>query len=272
MPPATSREAKVSQYLACARMQFATVLAYRADYLLTLVMLLAQVYLLRVVWTAVYADRGATAGISVHTMVAYATLATVQYALFNPWRFSLIPTRVREGKVAVDLLRPIGFCGQMLAGQIGGTAATLPFVLLALPFALLIGGASAPPTWASTLAYPVSLLLGYAITQLLALLLGMVAFWTLEISGIFMIYRFVAQFLSGALVPLWFMPGPLRTVAELLPFQATAYIPNATYLGQLTGGALTKALLVQVLWVGALIGLARLVWSRAVYRVIVQGG
>jgi ABC-2 type transport system permease protein len=262
----------VSRYLACARMQFATVLAYRTDYWLTLVMLLAQVYLLRVVWTAVYADRGPTAGISVHTMVAYATLASLQYALFNPWRFSQIPARVRQGLVAMDLLRPIGFVGQMLAGQFGGTLAALPFVLVALPFALLVGGASAPATWVSTLAYPVSLLLAYVISQLLALLLGMVAFWTLETTGIFMIYRLVAQFLSGALVPLWFMPGPLRTAAQLLPFQATTYVPNATYLGELTGGALTTALLEQVLWVGVLIVVARLVWSRAVHRVIVQGG
>jgi len=262
----------VSRYLACARMQFATVLTYRTDYLMTAVLLLAQVYLLRVVWTSVYADRDVANGIDVHTVIAYATLATVQYTLFSPWRFSQIPQRVREGKVAMDLLRPVGFCGQMLAAQVGGTAATAPFLLLALPFALLIGGATAPPTTGAAVAYAVSLALAYAISQLLALLVGMVAFWTVENTGIFMIYRVVAQFLSGALVPLWFMPGPLRAVAQVLPFQATAYTPTATYLGQIHGSGLATALGVQVLWVGLLSALARLVWSRAVHRVVVQGG
>ncbi|GAA4735738.1 ABC transporter permease [Phytohabitans rumicis] len=262
----------MSRYLACARMQFATVLTYRADFLLTLGLLLVQIYLLRVVWTAVYADREVAAGVSVHTMIAYATLVSVQYALFTSWRFSQIPQRVREGKVAMDLLRPVGFCGQMLAGQVGGTAATLPFILVVLPFALLVGGAAAPASALAAVCYAVSLLLAYVITQLLALTVGMVAFWTLETTGMFMIYRVAAQFLSGALVPLWFMPEPLRLVAQLLPFQATAYTPTAAYLGQLHGSGLAAALGVQVLWVGLLAALARLVWSRAVYRVVVQGG
>jgi len=262
----------VSRYLACARMQFATVLAYRADYLLTAVLLLVQVYLLRVVWTAVYADRGVADGITEHTVIAYATLATVQYTLFSPWRFSQIPQRVREGKVAMDLLRPVGFCAQMLAGQVGGTAAMAPFLLLALPFALLAGGAAAPPSALAAVAYAVSLVLAYTISQLLALLVGMVAFWTVENTGIFMIYRIVAQFLSGALVPLWFMPGPLRVLAQVLPFQATTYTPAATYLGEIHGSGLAVALGVQVLWVGLLAALTRMVWSRAVHRVVVQGG
>ena len=253
-------------------MQFATVLTYRTDYLLTAVLLLVQVYLLRVVWTAVYADRGVADGITVHTMIAYATLATVQYTLFSPWRFSQIPERVREGKVAMDLLRPVGFCGQMLAAQVGGTAALASFMVLALPFALLVGGATAPPSAGAAVAYAVSLLLAYAISQLLALLVGMVAFWTVENTGIFMIYRVAAQFLSGALVPLWFMPTPLRVLAQVLPFQATAYTPTATYLGEIHGSGLAVALGVQALWVGLLTALARLVWSRAVHRVVVQGG
>jgi ABC-type uncharacterized transport system permease subunit len=262
----------VTRYLACARMQFATVLTYRTDYLLTALTVLMQVYLLRVVWTAVYADRGTSGGITVHTVIAYATLATVQYTLFSPWRFSPIPQRVREGKVAMDLLRPVGFCGQMLAGQVGGTAAMAPFMLLALPFALVVGGAAAPPGVPAAAAYAVSLALAYVISQLLALLVGMVAFWTVENTGILMIYRIVAQFLSGALVPLWFMPGPLRVVAQLLPFQATTYTPTATYLGAIRGPALAAALGVQALWVVLLAALTRLVWARAVRRVVVQGG
>jgi ABC-2 type transport system permease protein len=261
-----------SRYLACARMQFASVLVYRTDYLLTAVVLLVQVYLLRVVWTAVYADRGTANGVTVQTVIAYATLATVQYTLFSPWRFSQIPQRVREGKVAVDLLRPVGFVGQMIAGQVGGTAALAPFMLLALPFALLVGGATAPPSTRAAAAYAVSLVLAYAISQLLALLVGMVAFWSVENTGFFMIYRVAAQFLSGALVPLWFMPGPLRAVAQVLPFQATAYTPTATYLGEIHGSGLAVALGVQVLWVAVLTALTQLVWSRAVHRVVVQGG
>jgi viologen exporter family transport system permease protein len=110
------------------------------------------------------------------------------------------------------------------------------------------------------------------VTTLLSVIFGLVTFWTMEVSGIFIIYRMVAQFLSGALVPLWFMPAALRTVAQLLPFQAITYTPTAIYLGGLTGAQVPEYLLVRLLWVGLLYLVARLVWARAVHRVVVLGG
>ncbi|MFF8433520.1 ABC transporter permease [Streptomyces bacillaris] len=205
-------------------------------------------------------------------MTAYATLTTLQYQLVSPWRSSPIDQRVREGKVAVDLLRPVGFPGQMLAGQLGWASAAVPVLLVALPFALLIGAGQAPASAAAGFAYPVALIGALLVNQLLGLLLGLVSFWTLEVSGALMAYRFVAQFFSGALVPLWFMPGPVRTAAEWLPFQATAYTPAAVYLGQVEGAGIVAALGVQLAWIGALGALAAYVWSRARRRVMSQGG
>ncbi|MFI7237734.1 ABC transporter permease [Streptomyces cyaneofuscatus] len=211
-------------------------------------------------------------GLSLTTMTAYATLTTLQYQLVSPWRFSPIDQRVREGKVAVDLLRPISFPGQMLAGQLGWTSAAVPVLLVALSFALLIGAGQAPASAAAGFAYPVALIGALLVNQLLGLLLGMVSFWTLEVSGALMAYRFVAQFFSGALVPLWFMPGPVRAAAEWLPFQATAYTPAAVYLGQVEGAGIAAALGVQLAWIAALGALAAFVWSRARHRVMSQGG
>ncbi len=260
------------RYAGFSRIQFQTVLAYRADYLVTAVVLLLQVYLLKVVWTALYADRGSVDGVPLDTMIAYATLATLQYTVINRWRFSPIPERVRRGWIATDLLRPAGFVGQMLALQLGGTAAIAPFVLLAAPFALVVGGAAAPAGPTALLAYLVSLALAYLVSQQLALLLGLVSFWTLEVGGVYLMYRVVAQFLSGALIPLWFMPDPVRIVAAVLPFQATLYTPTAVYLGQLAGSSALRALAVQLAWGGGLALLTRLVWWRAIRRVVVQGG
>ncbi|HBF78992.1 MAG TPA: hypothetical protein DD420_03350 [Streptomyces sp.] len=259
-------------HLACARMEFRVALTYRSSYLSTFVMMLLQIYLLTVVWSAFYDGREEMDGIPLATMTAYATLSTLQYTLVNPWRSSPIEQRVREGKVAVDLLRPIGFPGQMLSGQVGWVFASVPVLLVALPFALLIGAGSAPASVAAGFAYPLALLGALLVSQLLGLLLGMVAFWTLEVSGALMAYRFVAQFFSGALVPLWFMPGPVRAAAQWLPFQATAYTPAAIYLGQAEGTGILAALGVQCAWVVVLGALAALVWSRARQRVLSQGG
>ncbi len=118
----------------------------------------------------------------------------------------------------------------------------------------------------------VSLGLGYLVAMLMGLLLGLMAFWTLELGGVLTIYAFANQFFGGALVPLWFFPPLLRRVADLLPFQAQAFIPLSIYTGQLVGTQAVEALALQLFWVVALFGLARLVWQRAMYRVVIQGG
>ncbi|MGA5469184.1 ABC transporter permease [Streptomyces arboris] len=274
-PPAAARQplgTLVRAHLACARMEFRAALTYRTAYLSSFAMMLLQIWLLTVVWKALYDGRAEVDGLSLTTMTAYATLTTLQYQLVSPWRSSPVDQRVREGKVAVDLLRPVGFPGQMLAGQLGWASAAVPVLLVALPFALLIGAGQAPASAAAGFAYPVALIGALLVNQLLGLLLGMVSFWTLEVSGALMAYRFVAQFFSGALVPLWFMPGPVRVAAEWLPFQATAYTPAAVYLGQVEEAGIVAALGVQLAWIAALGALTTFVWSRARHRVMSQGG
>lgn len=258
--------------LACGRIGYRTATVYRGSYLLTFATLLLQIYLMKTVWTGLYAQEEEVGGVTLNTMIAYTTLAAVQYRLLNPMPASLIPQRVREGKVAIDLLRPVGFPAQMLAAQLGRSVAALPAVAIALPFALLVGGAQAPSSAWSLLGYATALLQGMLVNQLLFLIVALVAFWTLETTGIDMIYRFAAQFLSGALVPLWFMPGPVKSVAEVLPFQATSYTPVAIYLDEVQGGAIAGALGVQLMWIVVLSGIAALVWSRAKRRVVLQGG
>lgn len=258
-------------------MQFASVLMYRTDYILGIVGVLTQVFLLSVVWTAVYGEATSApsegAGrITLSTQIAYATLASLQYWLLNPWNLTGMMERIRSGTIAVDLVRPVPLLLQALAGKVGATAAMTPFALAGLPLAILAGGAEPPASVTSGLAYAASLVLAYVLSTLLHTLVELLAFWTLEVGGLFMIYRMVGQFCAGVLVPLWFMPDWLRLIAEWLPFQATTYTPLTIYLGRVTGTDAAVALGTQLGWVIVVLALLRLAWSRAIRRVVVQGG
>jgi ABC-2 type transport system permease protein len=262
----------LTSHAALARLQARTVLQHRVDYFVGIGRLLLQIFLLRIVWTALYAGQPNVGGVTLSMTIAYITLANIQNWLFNPWVFSLIPERVREGRVGVDLTRPVGFIGQVVACQVGRTAAIAPFVALTLPFAILIAGARLPPSVGAAVSYIFSLVLAYGVATLLSVLCGLISFWTLETSGLFLIYRIVQQFLSGVLVPLWFMPHELLAIARLLPFQAVTYTPTAIYLGRIHGIGAIAAMAVQVGWIVLLCLTARLVWSRAVRRIVVHGG
>ena len=259
-------------YLRFAVMVPKTVLAYRFNIVMSLVSVLLQIYLLKVVWSAIYADRTDVGAFPLAQLLTYLTIANLQIWLVNPQLAWDVSQRVREGQIAVDLARPVPFPGQMVAQHIGGTIGVLPLVAIALPFAFVAGSLRPPASVESGALYLLSLLLAYAVMALMGLLLGFVAFWTLETTGMVAIFRFANLFFAGGLVPLAFFPPPLRTVAEALPFQTQAFIPVSLYLGRLVGLDALRALAIQGFWVVLLGGIAALVWRRAVSKIVVQGG
>jgi ABC-type uncharacterized transport system permease subunit len=249
-----------------------TVLVYRANYVTSIIGALLQILLLKVVWTAVYAGRDEVDGVELSTMVAYVTLSSLQMWFLMQSSTSMVPERVREGKIAADLLRPIGLLEQTFAGQLGRACVMLPLAAMVLPLALIVGDMRPPASLAAGVGYLVSLVLAIAIALLIGAILGLIAFWTLEVRGILFVYRHISQFLSGALVPLWFMPDWLRLLAEMLPFQAVAATPVSIYLGRLSSDSAVRAIALQAMWVILLYVVGRIVWRGALRKVVIQGG
>ena len=111
-------------------------------------------------------------------------------------------------------------------------------------------------------------MLGFTIALIVNFTVGLVGFWTLETGGAFLIYRMLAQFSSGALIPLWFMPAWLQDSLTLLPFSAQVFVPLSIYVDQDPGWHTVRALGLQAMWVAVLVALATLVWHRAIRRLV----
>jgi ABC-2 type transport system permease protein len=252
----------------CAR----TELMYRGNYLLSVVSLLVQIYLLKVIWTSVYRGEGDARGVDLATMIAYVTLSNVQIWFIISSSVSFIPRRVREGRIAVDMLRPIGLLQQNVAGQLGRVCVYTPIGLLVLPLTLVLGGMRAPASWVAGIGYLVSFALALLVAILMETALALMAFWVIEVRGIFFVYRQINQFFAGALVPLWLMPDWLRLIAEVLPFRAIASTPVMIYLGRSSGAAMFGDLALQLLWIGILFAVVRSGWRLVCRKVVIQGG
>jgi ABC-type uncharacterized transport system permease subunit len=262
----------LAAYLQIVSMGVQMIATYRVQALLETASMVLQVYLLRAIWEAVYAGQGQIDGRPLSLVVAYVTIATIQNWLLAPNLAYFLAERVRDGSVGVELVRPVPFLGRLLAQQLGETAFALPFAIAALPLAVLLGGMQPPASPAAGAVYVLSFGLAYGIMVLIGLMIGLASFWTIEMYGFVLIYRFVSALFGGALIPLWFFPAQLRAVADWLPFQSMLFVPIAIYLGQLTGGETVRAIALQLLWVLALYVAAQAVWRRAMRRVVVQGG
>lgn len=259
-------------FLKLASMTTQTVFSHRMNITFDAVGLLFQILLLKAVWTAVYADRGSVGGVDLTTLLTFLTIANLQVWVVWPETTWLIQAKVRTGAIALDVARPLHVVAQLLAHQVGSTMVFLPLSVVLLPFAFVVGVLTLPPSPEAGLLYLASLTLAYAVVSCFGLLMGAAAFWTLETSGIQQIYRFANLFFAGGLVPLWLFPDALRTVAELLPFRTQADIPVSIYVGRLSGADAVRGLAIEAVWVALLALLVGFVWSRALRKVVVQGG
>ena len=260
-------------YLNLAQAPFQRMLAYRAATLLWCLGVLLRVYLMRFFWAAVYGGGGAVEGITLPMMVTYATLSNVQgIVTYSEVQWGM-QDKVRDGSIVIDLIRPYGFLRSLVASSAGESLLWRgPMAGLVLVASLLLVDLQPPASPAAGMAYLASLILATGVGFLLSTIVGLFAFWTLELYGFNSIFDFLSLFLSGSLVPLWFLPPWMWRIAEWLPFQSLAHLPLSIYIGKIEGVAMGIALLTQAVWIAVLSVLVWLLWKAAERKVIVQGG
>lgn len=183
------------------------------------------------------------------------------------------PERVRTGAVALDLLRPLDLQSWRLAEDLG--RAGLHVLTRGVPSLLpgLVFFDLALPRRASTWAlFALAVLLAVVVGFTLRYLLGLLAFWVVDIAGFATVLITSQLFLSGMVLPLTVFPDWLHAVTDALPFRCLVQLPLDVLLREDTGTAAAPLLAVQLAWALGLLGFGRLVTRRAVRVVVVQGG
>ncbi|CAI6085689.1 ABC transporter permease [Cohnella sp. JJ-181] len=261
-------------YLYIAKMKLLTNLTYRFEWLTSiftnLILMLASVF----IWQAAYrGGGGAGEALSVDDMVTYSILSSTLGALFVCNVQDTIYVKMREGQIATDLYRPLPLLGGYLADDIGGMLSSI--LNNAIPlflFAALFFGFPGPADPLSLALFIPSCLLSYGILWLLSALVGMVAFWVMELGNMGMVKDVILRVLSGAFVPIWFFPGPVQTVSAFLPFQYTYQTPLGIYIGRVGTYEALGDMAVQAVWIALLALLLAAVWRRAKTKTLIQGG
>ncbi len=253
------------------RMGVREIYAYRIWLYLGAFQALLQLVLLRAVWQAVYGEQASVGGVPIETMITYLTIVGLLEHITRIDIANEIHERIDQGRVAVDMVRPVGFVRQMVSLNLGQSAGTCMSLVVVIPGMLVIGSLS-PPSSGALLAFLLSLVMAYVVSMLIWLLVGLSGFWLIDVSGMRAVIWVIGGFLAGSLIPVWFMPGPLRTVVEVLPFQATAFLPASIYVEESQGWDMWRALGVQLFWIVALWAASALTWRRAQSRIVVQGG
>ena len=103
-------------------------------------------------------------------------------------------------------------------------------------------------------------------------LMGLVAFWFLEVSSLVFVYMLLSYFLSGHMLPLDWLPAPINDWIQLLPFKYLAFVPAAVLLEKYNHQQLALELGLGFAWVIVLYLLNRLALARGLRRYSAYGG
>ncbi|RSK26159.1 daunorubicin ABC transporter permease [Bacillus sp. HMF5848] len=263
----------MAKYFEMIRIRFLMMLAYRTNYYTGILIYAINIGAYYFLWSAIYGDKQSIQGLSVSQMTTYIAVAWMARAFYFNNIDREMALEIREGKVAVEFIRPYNYLVMKTMQGLGeGLFRLLLFsmpgmVIVTLLFPVSLSGK--PETW---LLFAVSVLLSFIINIQINLFTGILTFFLFNNDGLIRGKRLVIDLFSGLLLPISFYPEWAQTVMMYFPFQAISYIPSMIFTEGFTGQEAWEALILQAVWAVILLLPIQLLWLKAKKQLIVQGG
>jgi ABC-2 type transport system permease protein len=256
-----------------ARIGFLNMLAFRARYYVGVLTYLFNVSVYYFIWRAIFHGGGSVAGLSLDDMITYVAVGwAIRSFYFNEIDREM-GAQVQEGKLAMNLIRPVDFQTVMIADAAGQSA--FRAVLFTVPISIvlaLIFPLRPPASILSGLLFLWSSIVSFFLVAAINFLVGLIAIRSKSILGILRAKYLVLELLSGLLIPTTLFPEPFRTVLLASPFPHINFTPAALYLGKATGTEAARLLGLQAAWTAALLWIGHVAWKRSQRRITIQGG
>ncbi len=257
-----------------ASVTFQKQITYRFDYFMGILNGFLYVFIFTSLWRALYSQmpQETHGGFTLTGIITYAVFAMALKISFS-MDDTVIYKKVQDGSVAIDLIRPVSFYFMNLAESVGYSifhifARALPILLIST----LIFDVYFEIGWSRVGFFAVSALMGYLIMFMINYLVGLLAFWFLEVFP-FQLFKYgLITFLSGGIVPIDFFPDAMRPFIMILPFQYIHYTPTVIIMGHVDAGRGAELVLYQAVWVILLALLSKGAWRAGRNKLVIQGG
>lgn len=265
----------IQRHLAIVSSSFKDKLTFRFDFCFSLVASIMTAGLLYYLWSAIYRNSTHIV-LSMHALLTYVVLGQAfsftRIAQAQRRMIDRATNSIQQGNIVFDLLRPIDYQVLQFSNSFGMFVAE--FVLIDLPayvFALVVFRIGTPASVSAALGFAVSVIGAFVLAFALDFLLTILAFWTSSVQGIMYAKKAVLDILAGSVIPLSLFPDWLRHAALVLPFRGIAFTPLSIYIGTTSGAAILVSILMQMIWAAVLVLATRLVWLRALRRIVIYG-
>ena len=251
---------------------------YRANFFCFLIGEIMSCFIMFFVWKAVFTSSTSETfmGFTMEDMVVYLFITFLTgYLTYSDGTYA-IATEIRDGSIAMRMIKPCSFDMCFLFQELGNKIINIALIFTPIVFGVEVY------RWAVTgavqfdivhfLLYAVSLIFAYMISFYFNVCYGFMAFYLKNLWGADILKECIINFLSGATIPLAFMPAALAKVLEFLPFSSLSYTPVMIYMGMYSYTEIAIKMGMQVFWILFMFSMSKLVWNHAVKRLCSQGG
>ena len=268
----------MTKYLYNFKLNFLSTFKYRFNTLVSLVFSNVRLIVIIFFWVLIYGgDTHRTFnGFSLHGIITYMiimdVIGTLAFCLRNAgFDYSGM---IKSGSLGPALIKPRSLSAQIYFRNLAiGVTSMIPqaaLVLCVLPFIsrVMVWKIDAPGA-AFILLF---LAVGTVSSHLLCSALGYMAFWLEEANAVMWSFAVLLNMAMGFFIPLDFFPKWSVPVLEMMPVSSWGYIQTKIYIGLYSAEKLTFLLIVQILWIGALLLVNAAVWKSGVKKFTSVGG
>ena len=255
------------------RVGFVNTMAYRLRYYTGIVTYFIYVSIYYFIWKAIYTHSASIEGFDFSQLLTYVAVGWIIRSFYYNNIDQEMATQVLEGKLAMDLIKPVNTQWMYIAQALGESAFRL--AMLTVPTAivvLLVFPVRKPAGVENFAAFMFSSFLSFFLVAGINFAVGTFAVRLKSILGLLRAKYFLLELFSGLLIPISFFPHIFQQIFAFLPFQYISYIPVLLYLGKINGVGILKALAMQMFWVAALMAIGHAMWSRSSKQITIQGG
>lgn len=253
-------------------------LTYRFNFICFLLGEILQCFIMFFVWVAVFnsSESSTFMGFTMTDMTVYLFITFLtSYLTFSDGAYA-VGEEIRDGSIAMRMIKPVSFDMTFLFQEIGNKIMVICLVFVPICagveiYRYLVTG-TVMFNIGMFILYLVSVIFAYLISFYFNVCYGFMAFFLKNLWGSNILKGVIVDFLSGARIPLAFMPAVMQGVLQFLPFASLSYTPVMIYMGMYDSTKIIWTMVLQVFWVFALWGASKLIWSAAIKRLCVQGG
>lgn len=268
---------RMNKYITLFKLYFVKEMQFRAAVFFGVITQFLWAILNILAYKAFYESALGNFPMSFQSLVNYIWFQQAFMFLFTNWYWEYdLFMSIKNGNVILEMLKPINIYHIWFARSL--YSRVLKAILRSIP--ILIFAIIVPPPFRLSLAidgfsflmFLVSLILSLCMVVSIGMLVYMIAFFVIEDRAIRTVFSSIAQFLSGAIIPLAFFPTKVYGLVRWLPFSITQDIAFRIYGGDIIGVDIFVNIGIQLLYCIALILLGRATMHRAILKLEMQGG